>query len=110
MSLRKHILAAALLFSSLTHAEEKNTEVAIQAIEVEHFIVNWSPNDDHLGRVIIYRCADCAPTTMTFSKDTALLINGENHPIEAINRKVDWSGLITVTDNAPTKIIQIRIY
>lgn len=110
MNVINYILAATVLFSSVIHAEEKTTEVSIQAIEIEHFIVNWSPNDQDLGRAIVYRCADCTPTTMTFNKDTELLINGEIRPIEDISSKVDWSGLITVTDDAPTKIIKIRIY
>jgi len=110
MNVINYILAATVLFSSVIHAEEKTPEASIQAIEIEHFIVNWSPNDQDLGRAIIYRCAGCTPTTMTFNKDTELLINGEIRPIEDIGSKVDWSGLITVTDDAPTKIIQIRIY
>lgn len=110
MNVINYILAATVLFSSVIHAEEKTPEASIQAIEIEHFIVNWSPNDQDLGRAIVYRCADCTPTTMTFNKDTELLINGEIRPIEDIGSKVDWSGLITVTDDAPTKIIKIRIY
>lgn len=110
MSLIKYIFVAAVLLSSPVHAEEKDTEISVQATEVEHFIVSWSPNSESLGRAIIYRCADCAPTTMTFSNDTELLINGKYSPIETLSSKVDWSGLITVNNDAPTKIIQIRIY
>ena len=110
MNVINYILAATVLFSSVIHADEKNPEASIQVIEIEHFIVNWTPNSQDLGRAIIYRCADCTPTTMTFNKDTELLINGENRPIEEISSRVDWSGFITVTDHAPTKIIKIRIY
>ena len=110
MNFIKYIFAAAVFFSPVINAEEKIAEASIQAIEVEHFIVNLSPNGQDLGRAIVYRCADCTPTTMTFNKDTELLINGEIRPIEDIGSKVDWSGLITVTDDAPTKIIKIRIY
>lgn len=110
MTLIKYILAATLLVSSLSHAEEKKSDTLIEAIEVEHFVVNWSPNSDNLGRVIVYRCADCTPVTMTLSKNTELLIKGKNHPIEEISSRVDWAGVITVTNHAPTQIIKIRIY
>lgn len=109
MNLIKYILIAAF-FSPLTYAKEEIAETSIHAIEVEHFIVNWSPNSQNLGSAIIYPCASCTPTTMTFNKDTILLINGEDHPIEELGSKVDWSGLITTTNQAPTEITQIRIY
>ena len=110
MNPNKFILAAAVLFSAISQADEKTKEVSIDAIEVEHFIINWSPNSKNLGRALIYSCDGCAPVTMTFNKDTALVMNGKNQPIEAIKSKVDWSGLITVTNDAPTEIIEIRIY
>lgn len=110
MKLLKYLIAAAVLFCSSIYANEKATETLIQAIEVDHFIVNWSPNSKELGRALVYACAECAPITMTFNQDTVLLINGKNVPIEEIRSKVDWAGLITVNTQAPTKIIQIRIY
>lgn len=109
MNLIKFFFAAALV-SPLAYAEDKSTEKLSQAIEVEKFIVNWSPNSETLGRAIVYLCTDCAPTTMTFNKETTLIINGEDRPIEDISNRVDWSGLITVNNDAPTKIIKIRIY
>lgn len=109
MTLSKYLFAAAVLFSSSIYAEEKATETLIQAIEVDRFMVNWSPNSKELGRAIVYPCAECTPTTMTFDQNTVLLIDGKSVPIEELGRKVDWSGLITVTNQAPTKIIQIRI-
>ena len=109
MTLLKYLFAAAVLFSTSIYAEEKATETLIQAIEVDRFMVNWSPNSRELGRAIVYPCADCAPTIMTFDQNTELLIDGKNVPIEGLDNKVDWSGLITVTNQAPTKIIRIRI-
>jgi len=106
----KYILAAALFFSSLSHAEEKRTEFLIEAIEVDHFIVNWSPNRESLGRIIASRCPDCKPEILTFDNTTELLINEQVRPISDLASKVDWSGLITVTNQAPNKIIKIRIY
>jgi hypothetical protein len=110
MNLIKYILAATLFFASVTHADEKNTETLTEAIEIDHFIVNWNPNSDGLGRVIAYRCSDCLPVTMTFDSTTELTINEQIHPISELATKVDWSGVISVTNHAPTKIIRIRIY
>ncbi len=109
MKLLNYLFAAAVLFSASIYAEEKTTETLVQAIEVDHFMVNWSPNSKELGRAIVYPCADCAPVTMTFNRETELLINGKYVPIEEIGKKVDWAGVITVTNQAPTQIIRIRI-
>lgn len=105
----KYMLAATLLCSSISYAED-NDEIFIDAIEVTHFMVNWSPNSANLGRVIMARCPQCAPETMTFDKNTELVINNKNHPIETIGSKTDWSGLITVTNQSPSKIIKFTIY
>jgi RNA polymerase subunit RPABC4/transcription elongation factor Spt4 len=105
----KYMLAVTLLCASASHAEENN-EVLIDAIEVSHFMVNWSPNSENLGRVIMARCPECAPETMTFDKHTELFINNKSYPIEQIGSKTDWAGLITVTNQEPSKIIKFTIY
>ncbi|MBX9915608.1 MAG: hypothetical protein K2Y25_17085 [Pseudomonadaceae bacterium] len=106
----KYILAATLIFSAYCAAEEKTTERLIEAFEVDHFIVNWSPNSENLGRVIASRCPDCIPETLTFDKNTELYIGNKNYQIEEIGKKADWSGLITVINQAPNKIIKFTIY
>lgn len=110
MNLIKHIFAATLVFSSFCYAEETTTERLIQAFEVDHFIVNWSPNNDGLGRVIASRCPECAPETLTFDSSTELFFDDKSQPIEKIGSKTDWAGLITVTNQAPSKIIKFNIY
>jgi hypothetical protein len=110
MSPIKYILAATLLFSSLSYAEEKSTETLTEVIEAGHFIVNWSPDGVNLGRAIIYRCPDCSPSTMTFDKNTEFLIDQTSYPIENLSKKTDWTGDISVTNQAPNKIIRITIY
>lgn len=105
-----HFLLSALLISSTAFAEEQTDELLLEMIEVERFMVNWSPSGQILGRVIVYRCIECTPETMTFDRNTKLDINGQLRPIEEIGSKVDWAGLITVTNQAPDKIIKFTIY
>ena len=110
MNLTKYMLAAVLLFSSLTHAEEKSSELLTQAIEVDKFIVNFSPSGKDLGRVIAARCPECAPEIMTFDQDTLLVISEQFRSINEIGQKAEWSGLITVTNQNPNHIIKFTIY
>ncbi|WP_439887515.1 hypothetical protein ACSX1C_19640 [Pseudomonas sp. MBLB4123] len=104
------VLTCLLTLTLSAHAEEASSERLEEAIEVEHFIVNWSPSGENLGRVIVYRCQECAPEIMTFGADTQLVIDEQPRPIEQIGTKADWSGLITVTNHAPNKIIKFTIY
>lgn len=104
------VLLSALLINPAIYAEEPTDELLIEVIEVERFMVNWSPSGEMLGRAIVYRCAECTPETMTFDQNTKLNINGQPRPIEEIGRKVDWTGLITVTNQAPDKVIKFTIY
>ncbi|MCY1552680.1 hypothetical protein D9M68_890900 [compost metagenome] len=110
MKLIIYFFFSALFLAPMAHAEDTSSELLIEAIEVERLIVNWSPSGQILGRVIVYRCADCAPETMTFDKDTQLFINEQIRPIAEIGSKADWTGLITVTNHAPNKIIKFNIY
>jgi hypothetical protein len=110
MSFIKYIFAVVVTFSSFSHAEEKTSEALTEVIEVEHFIVNWAPSTEGLGRAIIYRCTNCTPTTMTFDDSTELFINNQPRPIFELSKKVDWSGFITTTTDAPTKITKIRTH
>ena len=104
------LLLSALFISPATYAEEPTDELLTEVIEVERFMINWSPSGETLGRAIVYRCAECTPETMTFDQNTELDMNGQPRPIEEIGRKVDWAGLITVTNQAPDKIIKFTIY
>ena len=105
-----YTLLSALLITQEAYAEEPTGELLIEVIEVERFMVNWSPSGQILGRVIVYRCTECAPEIMTFDQKTTLYINGKLRPIEEISHKVDWTGLITVTNQSPNKIIKFTIY
>lgn len=104
------VLLSALLIIPTAYAKEPTDELLIEVIEVERFMVNWSPSGQILGRVIVYRCAECTPETMTFDQNTELSINEQIRPIREIASRVDWSGLIAVTNQAPNKIIKFTIY
>lgn len=106
------ILITTLSFASVTHATdlEAPTERLEIVYEVSNFIVNYSPSSKNLGRVIAARCPECAPETMTFDKDTLLMIGEQYRSISEIGQKVDWSGLITVTNQSPNHIIKFTIY
>ena len=106
----KYLLSAVLLFSSVSHAEEQNTELLTRVIEVDKFIVNYSPSGKNLGRVIAARCPECPPEIMTFDQDTLLVIGEQFRAIKEIGQKAEWSGLITVTNQNPNHIIKFTIY
>lgn len=103
-------LLAGMLLTLTAHAEEKTDETLLIVIEVEKFIINWSPSGETLGRAIVYRCNDCAPETMSFDSNTEFYINKKPRPINEIGNKVDWTGLITVTNKEPTKVIRFTTY
>lgn len=102
----------ALSFSNAIHATdfESPTESLEIVYEVSNFIVNYSPSGEKLGRVIAARCPECAPEIMTFDQSTLLMIGEQYRSINEINQKVDWSGLITVTNQNPNHIIKFTIY
>lgn len=103
-------LLAGMLLPLTAHAEEQSDEVLLVIIEAEKFMINWSPSGETLGRAIVYRCAECAPETMSFGPHTKLYINEQPRPINEIGNKVDWTGLITVTNKEPTKVIRFTAY
>jgi hypothetical protein len=103
-------LLAGMLLTLTAHAEEQSDEVLLVVIEAEKFMVNWSPSGETLGRAIVYRCAECAPETMSFGPHTEFYINEQPRPINEIGNKVDWTGLITVTNKEPTKVIRFTAY
>ncbi len=104
------ILVSALLISPYSHAEQTQSERLEIVLEVDNFIVNYSPSGDSLGRIIAARCPDCLPETMTFDQNTVFEVDGQVRPIDEIRLKADWSGLITVTNLAPSQVIKITIY
>lgn len=109
----KHLiiyLLTSMLLTTNSYAEESTAEVLQIVIETEKFMVNWSPSGETLGRAIVYRCSECEPETMSFDSNTELYINEKPRPINEIGNKVDWTGLITVTNKEPTKIIRFTAY
>jgi len=102
------LLSIFLSFGSL--AQEPETEPLTKIIEMERLIVTWSPNEKSLGRVTAYICQDCQATSMTIDPDARLEINGQLRPISDLKLKIDWSGAITVTDQAPTHILKFSMY
>ena len=98
-----------LSFSSLAQ-EPSGAEPLIRIIEMERLIVNWSPNDAGLGRVMAYTCQDCPATNMTIDRNAQLEINDQMRPISELAFKVDWAGAVTVTDQAPTHILKFSMY
>ena len=103
-------LLSSMLLTTHSYAEESTEEVLQVVIETEKFMINWSPSGETLGRAIVYRCAECEPETMTFGSNTEFYINEKPRPINEIGKKVDWTGLITVTNTEPTKIIRFTAY
>ena len=103
-------LLAGMLLTLTAHAEEQTDETLLVVIEAEKFTINWSPSGETLGRAIVYRCNDCAPETMSFDSNTEFYINNKPRPINEIGNKVDWTGLITVTNKEPTKVIRFTAY
>lgn len=110
----KFLSAILFIFSSgLVHAapqQPADQEVLLQVYEVSNFIVNFSPNSLGLGRVLAARCPECKTETFTFDKNTILEMGGKPIPIDEIRVKAQWSGLITVTNLEPEKIIKITLY
>ncbi len=102
----------ALSFSTFIYAADTPlpSERLEIVYEVSNFIVNYSPSGKNLGRAIVARCPECAQETMTFDQDTLLVIGETLHPINEIGQKVDWSGLITVSNQNPNHIIKFTIY
>ena len=102
------ILASlALLFS---FNQPAMSETLREAIEAERIIVNWSPNGQVAGRAIVYLCPTCEPKSMQFHQDTELLIDGQPRPLSEIASKVDWAGVVTVTNQHPDQIIKFGLY
>tara|TARA_R110000868_G_scaffold114868_2_gene307336 strand:+ start:531 stop:830 length:300 start_codon:yes stop_codon:yes gene_type:complete len=99
-----------MLFAITAHAEENNEELLLVVIEVDKFMINWSPSGETLGRAIVYRCAECESEIMTFDANTEFYINEQPRPINEIGKKVDWTGLITVTNKEPSKVIRFTAY
>ncbi len=112
MKLLPAVLFAVTLGCGLAQAAspEPASEVLEQVYEVESFVVNYSPNSQSLGRILAARCPGCTAETFTFDKLTQLEVGGKSMPIDEIRLKAEWSGLITVTDQNPEKIIKITIY
>lgn len=112
MKILTTVLLALTLECGLAQAASPapTSEVLEQVYEVENFIVNYSPNSIGLGRILAARCSGCKTETFTFNKLTLLEIGGKTMPIDEIRLKAEWSGLITVTDQEPEKIIKITIY
>ncbi len=103
------LLSMLLSFNSVAQ-QQPETEPLIQIIEMERLIVTWSPNDAGLGRVMAYTCIDCPATSMTIAPSAQLEINGQLRPISELALKVDWAGAVTVTDQAPTRILKFSMY
>lgn len=111
MSTRICLALFSLLLSFSSFAQEQSdAEPLIHIIEMERLIVNWSPNDAALGRVMAYPCMDCPATSMTIDPSAQLEIDGQLRPISELALKVDWAGAITVTDQAPTHILKFSMY
>ena len=110
MSTRISLTLFSLLFCISSYALQPATEPLIRVIEMDRLIVNWSPNDGGLGRVMAYTCQDCPATSMTIDRNAQLEINGQIRPIDELALKVDWAGAITVTDKAPTHILKFSMY
>lgn len=98
-----------LSFSSFAQ-QQPDTELLLHVIEMERLIVNWSPTDAGLGRVMAYTCQSCPATSMSIDRNAQLLINGQLRPIDELALKVDWAGAITVTNQAPTHILKFSMY
>lgn len=102
------MLASMALLLSFT--QPAMSETLREAIEAERIIVNWSPNGQVAGRAIVYLCPSCEPKSMQFDQDTELLIDGQPRPLNEIASKVDWAGVVTVTNQAPDQIIKFSLY
>ncbi|WP_339080124.1 hypothetical protein [Pseudomonas sp. TMP9] len=111
MNIRIYFSLFCLLLSFSSFAQDKNdSEPLIRIIEMERLIVNWSPNDSGLGRVLAYTCQDCPATNMIIDPGAELEINGQLRPMSELATKVDWAGAITVTDQAPNNILKFSMY
>ncbi len=99
-----------LFLSPFCLAADSEVERLEEAIEVENFIVNFSPSGQNLGRVRAALCAECPLETLTFDQNTLLVIDGKLHPIDELKLKAEWSGVLYVTNLAPNKIIKFKIY
>lgn len=100
----------ALLYSANSQAADPDTERLENAVEVQSFIVNYSPSSQGLGRVLAAMCEGCPTQTLSFDKSTLLEVDGQLRPIDEIGRKAEWSGVITVTNQEPDKIIKFSVY
>lgn len=101
---------AALLFPVAGHSAEPVSERLEMAVEVQNFIVNFSPSGKNLGRVLAALCESCPTQTLIFDQNTLLEINGQLRPIEELKKQAEWSGVITVTNLEPEKIIKFSVY
>lgn len=104
------ILACLALTAAVSISLPAKSETLREAIEADRIIVNWSPNGQLAGRAIVYLCPTCEPTSMQFYQDTELLIDGQPRPISEIASKVDWAGVVTVTNQHPDQIIKFSLY
>ena len=103
-------LLVSMLLTLTAHAQENTDETLLVVIEVDKFMINWSPSGDSLGRALVYRCAECEAEIMTFGPETEFYINKQPRPINEIGNKVDWTGLVTVTNKEPTKVLRFTAY
>jgi hypothetical protein len=112
MNITTYAFALFALLISFNSAAETITDAQpmIRVIEMERMIINWSPSNQNLGRVMTYTCGDCPAAIMTIDLDATLNIAGEPQPIQALASKVDWAGTVTVTDKAPNNILSFSIY
>lgn len=101
---------ASMLLAMTAHAEDNTDETLLVVIEVDKYIINWSPSGDTLGRAVVYRCPECESEIMTFDKNTEFYINEQPRPINEISNKVDWTGLVTVTNKEPNKVLRFTAY
>ena len=104
------ILASLALTVTIAMSQPAMSETLREAIEADRIIVNWSPSDQAAGRAIVYMCPTCEPKSMQFYQDTELLIDGQPRPISEIASKVDWAGVVTVTNQHPDQIIKFSLY
>ncbi len=104
------IFFTALIYSTVSSAADPVTERLENAVEVQNFIVNYSPSGQNLGRVLAAMCEGCPTQTLTFDQNTLLEVNGQLRPIAEIGQKAEWSGVITVTNHEPDKVIKFSVY
>ena len=104
------LTVAAVLVSSNALAADPSNEIIQHSVEVDSFIVNYNPSGKILGRVMASLCDGCPTQTLIFDQSTLFEIDGQLRPIEDIKKQAEWSGVITVTNQAPEKIIKFSIF